>query len=651
MSYPSINKITKDDLSDSLVKEIELGSISLAGAVKKHVVEYTKTLNRVSFIGEEITEYDPHRDELEVFVNTIRQTEGVHYEIDAASNEIVCMDYNGWVFDPVVEPRPNLFEFFMTRTTSTDDIVFGIDNISQEVLDLISTQQLLVQTYKADGMHIVTTDGVKRVSYLVDDISYYKPNKCCMTVHANGLILKEGKDYYIDEDTKEIVKMEGTWDGADQEVVIYIEVFVGMLSDLRDGALVDTVNKLEESVEGIDDQINELAEEFDKEIESLKISVGDGKELVAAAITDKGVETASTDSFQTMSDNIRNIITSTSTGNATPDKVLAGITFSNATETGLVGTIESVGGNTLVPNTDDIIFAGGRYLESDIVIAGDNDLKPENIKFGTTIFTVPGTFTEDADITASDIPAGKIAYAKGERIVGEQEDFNFAIMPSTEYYFLPQYQRIGDNAFVIGDEDLVSENIVSGVDIFGVSGTFSGDATANASNILKGETAYVAGQKVTGVIEKQEAMEIIPSVEDIVVTHGKYLSGDITVKGSENLKPENIREGIELFGITGEAGSVLYQEEFTIMAADAELKIEVNGPIQSIVIGTSTGVTTWIVDKYFAPEGGLLDVSKDTEVFADKVHIKLKISEDRKSITYTNEYGLQANAKAIVSYL
>ena len=42
-------------------------------------------------------------------------------------------------------------------------------------------------------------------------------------------------------------------------------------------------------------------------------SVSNGKTLIAAAITDKGVSTAASDSFQTMSTNIRNIKTATST--------------------------------------------------------------------------------------------------------------------------------------------------------------------------------------------------------------------------------------------------------------------------------------------------------------------------------------------------
>lgn len=52
------------------------------------------------------------------------------------------------------------------------------------------------------------------------------------------------------------------------------------------------------------------------------------------------------------------------------------------------------------------------------------------------------------------------------------------------------------------DPNLLAENIKSGVTISGVTGTFTNDGTATASDMASGVTAYVNGEKVTGIIKK-----------------------------------------------------------------------------------------------------------------------------------------------------
>ena len=55
------------------------------------------------------------------------------------------------------------------------------------------------------------------------------------------------------------------------------------------------------------------------------------------------------------------------------------------------------------------------------------------------------------------------------------------------------------------DPNLLAENIKSGVTISGVTGTFTNDGTAKASDMADGVIAYVNGQKVTGNITTVEA--------------------------------------------------------------------------------------------------------------------------------------------------
>lgn len=77
------------------------------------------------------------------------------------------------------------------------------------------------------------------------------------------------------------------------------------------------------------------------------------------------------------------------------------------------------------------------------------------------------------------------------------------------------------------------------------------DATATSSDILLSKTAYAKGEKITGTIEFLAEQEYIPTIEDISIPLGKYLSGNQILKGSPNLLSENIKKGIEIFGVTG----------------------------------------------------------------------------------------------------
>ena len=77
------------------------------------------------------------------------------------------------------------------------------------------------------------------------------------------------------------------------------------------------------------------------------------------------------------------------------------------------------------------------------------------------------------------------------------------------------------------------------------------DATATASDILSGKTAYVNGTKITGKITSQAAQTITPGTSNKTIASGKYLSGTQTIKGDANLVAGNIKSGTTIFGVTG----------------------------------------------------------------------------------------------------
>ena len=77
------------------------------------------------------------------------------------------------------------------------------------------------------------------------------------------------------------------------------------------------------------------------------------------------------------------------------------------------------------------------------------------------------------------------------------------------------------------------------------------DVNAIASKMLENTVACGPDGKVTGTIKRLTAQTITPGTEDQNIDAGVYLSGKQTIKGDANLLAEDIKEGVELFGITG----------------------------------------------------------------------------------------------------
>ena len=302
----------------------------------------------------------------------------------------------------------------------------------------------------------------------------------------------------------------------------------------------------------------------------------------------------------------------TSSANATSNDILIGKTAYVKGEK-IEGNITSVSEKTYTPTNSDVVINSGVYLSGNQTIKGDSNLKSENIAKDITIFGITGTHeggvnTNDATANSSDIIIGKTAYVKGEKIEGTLEESVVAV-DNNEVYVSPGYIKKGKNyvignslgesiytpsnsdqiissgnylignQIIKGDTDLISQNIKSGVSIFGVDGNFTSDANATSNDILKGKTSYVNGKKLTGTIEsispvvnsnsvtitkgyisKEETITIgntvngktiVPSTESQKIEKGSYLNGDVIVSGDTSLVSENIKHGISIFNTSG----------------------------------------------------------------------------------------------------
>lgn len=221
-----------------------------------------------------------------------------------------------------------------------------------------------------------------------------------------------------------------------------------------------------------------------------------------------------------------------------------------------------------------------------------------------------GIDTSDATASASDILNGKTAYVNGSKITGTIKSKAAAtVTPSTSDQTIASGQYLSGAQTIKGDSNLVAGNIKKGTSIFGVTGTLetgstgidTSDATATASHILSGKTAYVNGQKITGTMSSKSAATYTPSTSNQTIASGQYLSGAQTIKGDSNLVASNIKSGVSIFGVTGTyAGSGSSGsgnnncEAYVITSTSATVNFKnTSGTIKVFGYGETTSSSGW----------------------------------------------------------
>ena len=251
---------------------------------------------------------------------------------------------------------------------------------------------------------------------------------------------------------------------------------------------------------------------------------------------------------------------------ATAAEVVTGKTYwglsSGSNWGALTGAMANVGAQNITPGTTPQTISQG-YHDGTGTVAGDANLVTANIKSGATIFGVAGNAnvvnTSSGTATAGSLLTGATAWVAGAEVTGTMANVGAQnITPSTTPRTITQGYHDGTGT-VAGDANLVTANIKSGATIFGVGGNANvldtSSGTATAGSLLSGATAWVAGAEVTGTMANVGAQNITPGTTPRTISQG-YHSGTGTVAGDANLVTANIKSGVSIFGVSGDANVV-----------------------------------------------------------------------------------------------
>lgn len=208
--------------------------------------------------------------------------------------------------------------------------------------------------------------------------------------------------------------------------------------------------------------------------------------------------------------------------------------------------------------------------------------------------------------TEDDLLLNKTAYVQGEKIIGKISSISeHTYIPTTTNITIPYKNYLSGNQTILGDPDLISKNIKSGINIFNVDGdenvVDTEDADAEALNILINKIAYIKGQRVIGSMSDHNIGEIILDVNKInqvieeghhypanvkiqlqeksitpgtqskeVTPDSQYVLSKVTVNGDNNLNSVNIKKGINIFGVEGTLEHTKYNISYIVNRAGKE---------------------------------------------------------------------------------
>lgn len=202
-------------------------------------------------------------------------------------------------------------------------------------------------------------------------------------------------------------------------------------------------------------------------------------------------------------------------------------------------------------------------------VAAKGGVTSAKLLAGQSALGVNGEATNDANAVASDMASGKSGYVKGKKVNGSLAVYGAGATKapsgwsdSDKVYFsisrgIYNTRAPGDPNYaqvyrLKSDLGITAGKIAQGQSICGTSGSYTSDGNIGAGDVRKNKIAYSKGTRFTGTMAEQGGSTVTPGTANkTAVASGRYVTGNIIVAGDADLKADNIKKGVNIFGVTG----------------------------------------------------------------------------------------------------
>lgn len=202
----------------------------------------------------------------------------------------------------------------------------------------------------------------------------------------------------------------------------------------------------------------------------------------------------------------KTVTPSENTQTVNPDSsydALSSVTVEAISNTYIGSSVTKKSAATYTPGTSNQSIASGQYLSGAQTIKGDSNLIASNIKKGVTIFNVTGSYNEatgDPTLQSKTVSPSESTQtvspdngydglskvtvnAISSTYIGSDVTKKSAAtyIPKTTDQSIASGQYLSGTQTIKGDANLVAGNIKSGVNIFGVTGTYAGGGSSGGN--------------------------------------------------------------------------------------------------------------------------------------------------------------------------